>query len=1036
MLQQVLKKVSSPGAEFRGAPFWAWNAQLSPDELRRQIRFLKSMGLGGFFMHSRVGLATEYLGEEWFECIRACLDEARQNGMLPWLYDEDRWPSGAAGGKVTCDRAMRQRELCMQIIDAPSGNFVPTEKDDDVVAVFTAVRDPENPNNVSAVIRENGIPQIWKEGRSLLVFHRVIHGDNSWFNDQAYLDTMNPEAVARFIAVTHEKYRQEIGSEFGKLVPGIFTDEPNYLHNMTGNGTAWTDSLPEIFRKEYAYDLLDHLPELFCNIDRQEFSKARLDYRNLCTRLFTEAFAKLVGQWCAENKLQMTGHVLHEDDLVRQTPISGAVMRFYEHMQAPGIDLLTEHWGIFNVAKQCTSAAHQFGQTRRLTETYGCTGWDFPFAGHKALGDWQYAMGINYRCQHLAWYSMAAEGKRDYPASISYQSPWYKHYSIVEDYFGRLGAALSEGEESRRLLVLHPIESTFGWLLPSHGRHPFPLEAEQELLALTRLTNPILAANIDFDFGDEELMARHASLTPAGDLRVGLASYQSVLLPELRTIRKSTLELLTGFAAQGGFVGYYGKPPARVDGLESGEAGEAFASFRSLEPAQFAEVFTPSARQVSLADADGREIGPLLHLLKRADEHLTLFLCNYGTEFIDQQMQYGMVRDRKTAFPDVQVTVNAEDGLKVYELDLSDGSLTEVDFTYCNSHYIFHTALPALGSRLFFLTSKEIPEVRKAAPQSAAKTVSTSALPASNWEITPDDFNVLVLDHARWRVDDSNESEKSYILAIDDSLRELLGARPRGGTMVQPWLSSTKAPERELELELKYEFSCENIPATDCFLALEQPSLYDIFINGNRLIQEDCGYWCDLSLRRLHLPAEFLRQGANTILLTSRYHQYLPGLESLFLLGNFGVSADGCTLQAVPQTLSMGDWCEQGFTNYAGNLTYRTCFLHKEKPGHHFSLEIPEWRGVALLVRINSNAPRMLPWPPYSLNLDGELKDGYNVLEITVIGHRRNSHGPFYLNEKWPPWTGAAEFKRYESAKQQLVPCGILKAPVIREYKA
>jgi len=1030
MLQQVLKQVSSPGAEFRGAPFWAWNAKLSPEELRRQIRFLKSMGLGGFFMHSRVGLATEYLGEEWFDCVRACLDEARQIGMLPWLYDEDRWPSGAAGGKVTCDRAMRQRELRMQIIEVPPANFVPAENDDEIVAVFTAVVDS---NNISALIREEGIPQVWGAGRSLLVFHRVIHADSSWFNDQAYLDTMNPKAVARFIEETHEKYRQEIGGEFGRLVPGIFTDEPNYLHNMSGTGTAWTDCLPELFRREYGYDLLDHLPELFCNIAGQEFSRTRLNYRNLCSKLFTEAFAKLIGQWCSDNNLEMTGHVLHEDDLVRQTPISGAIMRFYEYMQAPGIDLLTEHWGIFNVAKQCTSAAHQFGQKRRLTETYGCTGWDFPFAGHKALGDWQYALGINYRCQHLAWYSMAAEGKRDYPASISYQSPWHSHYRMVEDYFGRLGAALSEGEESRRLLVIHPIESTFGWLLPSHGSHPFPLEAEAEMLALTRLTNPILAANIDFDFGDEELMSRHASLTPGGELRVGLASYQSVLVPELRTIRKSTLELLTGFAAHGGFVGYYGQAPARVDGFESAEAKAAFAKFRHLLPAEFAEVFTPSARQVSLTDADGREIGPLLHLLKRADDHLTLFLCNYGTEFIDQQMQYGLVRDRKAAFPDVKVTLKAEAGLTVCELDLSDGSLSKVNFVYRNGHYVFHTTLPALGSRLFFLPSSELSDVRKQTPKSAATTVGTIALPAANWDISADDFNVLVLDHARWRVDGGHDEEKSYILAIDDSLRELLGAPPRGASMVQPWLSGAKSPERELNLELKYEFACEIVPETDCFLAMERPDLYEISVNARPLLKEDCGYWCDISLRRLRLPAKFFRHGNNIILLSSRYHQYLPGLESLFLLGDFGVSADGAALQSPPLTLSAGDWCAQGFTNYGGNLTCRTSFLHQEKPGHHFSLEIPDWRGVALMLRINSNAPRMLPWPPYTLDLDGELKEGRNLLEITVIGHRRNSHGPFYLNQKWPSWTGAAEFKRYETPTRQLVPCGILQAPIIRE---
>ncbi len=1033
MLKQVLEQVASPGAEFRGAPFWAWNAKLSPDELRRQIRCMKSMGLGGFFMHARVGLNTEYLGEDWFECIRACLDEARKNGMLPWLYDEDRWPSGAAGGRVTCDRALRQRELRMQVFSTPPAKFVPAEPDDKIVAVFTAVLEKDG-IHASDIHREAGIPASWEPGHSLLIFHRIIHDDNSWFNGQSYLDTMNPDAVRRFIELTHEKYRKEIGNEFGKLVPGIFTDEPNYLHGMDTQGTAWTDAIPETFLKEYGYDLLDHLPELFRHLDGQEFSKARLDYRNLCTRLFTGAFARLIGEWCDKNSLQMTGHVLHEDDLIRQTPISGAVMRFYEYMQAPGIDLLTEHWGIFNVAKQCTSMAHQFGRARRLTETYGCTGWDFPFAGHKTHGDWQYAMGINYRCQHLAWYSMAAEAKRDYPASISFQSPWHRHFSVVEDYFGRLGAALSEGEESRRLLVIHPIESTFGWLVPFHGSYPFPKESEEELLALTRLTNPILATNIDFDFGDEEIMARHASVQANGDLSIGQAAYQSVLVPQLRTIRHSTLKLLADFAAGGGFVGYYGEAPARVDGTPSNEARDIFAKFRGLEPAEFAEVFSPSARQVSLSNPDGEEIAPLLHLLKRADDHLTLFVCNYGTEFLDNHMDYGLVRDRKLDFQDVRVAVNAQDGLQVCELDLANGALSRIDAEYRNGRYIFQTAFTALGSRLFFFAADE----KSAAGKPAAITppgpvAASTALPKAGWKVCPDDFNVLVLDHATWRIKGGTESKRCFILSIDDELRGLLGAKPRGGSMIQPWLSLEKTPERELDLELKYEFSCREVPDTDCFLAMERPELYEISVNGRPLTQEDCGYWCDVSLRRVRLPAEYFQTGDNTMILSCRFHQYLPGLESAFLLGDFGVDSDGSTLLATPKTLSLGDWCSQGFCNYAGNLTYSISLLHQEKPGRSFSLEIPDWRGVALMVRLNGNNPRMLPWPPYSLNVDSELKEGRNILEITVLGHRRNSHGPFYLAEKWPLWTGPNEFKHYETAERQLVPCGLIKAPILIE---
>ena len=122
-LKTLQHEFKNPGSLFRGAPFWAWNGKLEPDELRRQIRLMKEMGLGGFFMHSRVGLATPYLSNEWFDCIRVCCEEAEKLGMKAWLYDEDRWPSGAAGGLVTKDPKYRARSLVAPVHSLKLGDW-------------------------------------------------------------------------------------------------------------------------------------------------------------------------------------------------------------------------------------------------------------------------------------------------------------------------------------------------------------------------------------------------------------------------------------------------------------------------------------------------------------------------------------------------------------------------------------------------------------------------------------------------------------------------------------------------------------------------------------------------------------------------------------------------------------------------------------------------------------------------------------------------------------------------------------------------
>ncbi|MBR4663560.1 MAG: hypothetical protein IKO93_06775, partial [Lentisphaeria bacterium] len=73
----------------------------------------------------------------------------------------------------------------------------------------------------------------------------------------------------------------------------------------------------------------------------------------------------------------------------------------------------------------------------------------------------------------------------------------------------------------------------------------------------------------------------------------------------------------------------------------------------------------------------------------------------------------------------------------------------------------------------------------------------------------------------------------------------------------------------------------------------------------------------------------------------------------------------------------------------------------------------------------------VLPWPPYRVMLPG----GKHRIALTVYGSRRNAMGPFYCKTAWPSWTGPYQFKAREVKNRQLVPCGLLKEPVIKAVK-
>lgn len=124
----------NPTAEYRGAPFWAWNCDLEKNELLRQIDIFKEMGLGGFHMHCRDGMSTEYLSEDFMDLVKSCTKHAKENEMLAWLYDEDKWPSGFAGGYVTKDEEFRQRYITFSC--DPDYNVRPNTK---ILARFDVV---------------------------------------------------------------------------------------------------------------------------------------------------------------------------------------------------------------------------------------------------------------------------------------------------------------------------------------------------------------------------------------------------------------------------------------------------------------------------------------------------------------------------------------------------------------------------------------------------------------------------------------------------------------------------------------------------------------------------------------------------------------------------------------------------------------------------------------------------------------------------------------------------------------------------------
>lgn len=1029
---EVLRKAfQNPSSRFRGKGFWAWNSELIEPELRNQIKIMKQMGMGGFFMHARVGLKTPYLGREWFECIKACCEEARKNGMEAWLYDEDRWPSGFAGGGVTKDPRYRLKRMHLKIFS--TNKFQWTE---DILAAFSA-----KINNTAAYevkpLKRDDWPAYLNKDYLILSFSQRNAQKSANFNGTSYVDTLSEKAIEKFIELTHQRYREELNGDFGTVLPGIFTDEPHHgpvcdLNTFWMAPDAdtdhcfeipWTTRLPEYFQRWYGYDIIKHLPALFFDLEGDPISQVRHHYHDCITRLFTTSFSSQIGSWCREHNLQFTGHVLHEDPLSMQASYVGSAMRFYEHMDIPGVDTIAPVSHEYTTIKQCSSVANQLGKKVIMSEMYGATGWDYPIEGYKAIGDWQAALGVNMRCLHLQWYTMKGEAKRDYPASIFYQSPWWQDYKMLEDYFARINLISQNSTPVRDVLVIHPNESMWQLLKVRWTEDTAHKKMDQDHRDLCRW---LLEGHIDFDYADEEMLSRFGHVNTSSDfprMTVGQSSYSVILVPHLLTLRRSTLHLLMQFVTEGGSVVVVESLPGYVDACPSDEA----ISFNSLctlvefNKKSILQSLDPY-RQISIQNSHGEQIEAILYSLSILENgQRILFLVNTS---------------RKKQHKKVLIHFRAIDPESQCEQwDAQSGKFYQTPIAWDGTQGCIHTSLDACESRIYIFCGKSLQSLPIAKSKVREDAFYNMQPIEGDWSISLSEPNVVVLDYCQYKIENGPWESAKNVLLIDRIIRQQMGLAPRGGRMVQPWFQ--KAQKRQgPNIALRFSFEVKTIPVSPLYIAVEQPNYYNLRVNGYPVNNKTTGYWVDKCLGKIPLDISGMQRGQNILEMEGCYEPDV-GIESVFLLGQFGVNLKGTlpVLVKASSVLSCGDWVTQGFPFYSGSIRYSQQVQLAGIFGH-VELVIPEFAGSLIKIFINDQEIDCLGWPPYRRDIT-EYTTTQFKLSIEICSHRRNSFGPlhaFGLRPGKPNWVGPDEFVTFGDRwkdSYNLVPCGLIGLPYL-----
>ncbi|MGQ9454807.1 MAG: glycosyl hydrolase [Armatimonadota bacterium] len=582
------KKIfADPPSCYRPIPFWFWNSRLRPEELERQISDFHDKGIGGFFIHGRFGLETDYLSREWLDLVKHAVKVADKLGMEVWLYDENGFPSGIGDLKVS--RVWEFRPKFVELDD--SGEY--------------AIRTLEDPED-------------------------VVFG----------IDYLNPDAVKAFFDLTLHTYEEALGEHFGKTIKGIFTDEPTLLpwhHEINWYGqlkhtrvVVWNERIEAAMIQRLGMCAGEFLPHLFADVDEKS-PVVRDNFWEVVTELYINAFFKPYSEWCEKRGLKLTGHVLFEEGLYLNTLFQADLPRVISYLDIPGTDHLGDvtevaYGGFENTPRHLTnvqgqklvsSIAHLTNKKTVISETYGCAGWGLSLERMKCIVDWQYSLGINMLCPHAMFYSIEGFRKWDAPPSHNHTTGW-KFYKRFADYVARLSYLLTQGQHVSKIAVYYPLREFRKCYMVGSERQADRLISDTFDLC----TSVLLQLHYDYDVVPESFLAQ--ARVENGQLRIADESYSILIAPD------SVLATNAGFVVREFELtgGTWIRPPAVTGDSKRGVVADY------LESALKSSVIP----DVCITSSQGQRLENIRYVHRKLNEAHVFFFANISDSPTDARI--------------------------------------------------------------------------------------------------------------------------------------------------------------------------------------------------------------------------------------------------------------------------------------------------------------------------------------------------------------------------------------------------------------
>ncbi len=977
--ESLIKSFREPSGEYTPLLMWFWNDVITEEQITFQMEKMREQRIFNFFIHPACGCNVEYLSDRYMELIQHVVREAKRLGMYYWIYDEYEFPSGTAGGMLI-QQYPQYRKKIMRVYDRTlggPGDLVRLTSDGEFIGaqMITEKHGKNYVRDVSdqcVLTRQGELTQLdffYREcnASARLLFYfcevdRTPHpsGANRVGVDRilGYVDTLNYDAITKYIEMTHERYKQFIGEEFGKTVRGVFTDEPipHYCYHYTSVG-AWSDTFDAEFEKDHGYSLRPWLYTLW-NIEAKspEEIRAQSDYRHTIKRLFLRNFSDQVNDWCKANDLYFTGHYNGEEDLMNHLSI-GDLLDALMRMGVPGIDAIycqnlinTQE---FNVAGKVVSSAAKFsGANRTLCETYTGSGWRLRFPTMKRIANRLLMLGVNWIQYMGGFYSTGGSAKNfpfGFAPSHNYQNTLFAHYHELNNYIGGFQALSAATRPDSKVLLMIPLQQTIRdrhhWI---NGQWDAPdAFASFYDLFFINTVNALLKEGVGYDMFSENMTDKitvHDGWVEAFGYR-----YDTFIFPRMYYVNSQTRALIEKLRANHVKMIFTHELPTVDTGT-----GEPFA-------------LGFDAEQDLQADAEAYFILP--HGEYDLDAHRSALRAVIGERILNLQADEGIyLTQRSNADAQVWFLCNDSEAAACAEIDalpgmqvLTANSEAPVACTVENGRMKLRLDGWQMVAIVRDMQGSELP-VSTEAP---AWSKSTTVLDAP-YEFTTVEGNVLPLDYEMFDPETGIWEPCPFMYFAEN-----VHLRPE-----EPY-------------KLRAKFVIETMPEA-VELKAEVWNVTKLTVNGTDLeycVNDKRGSPFDYTVD----ATAMLHVGENCIEVEGIARNFSMFIRPpyLYLSGDFGVDAEKRMVEPVHRIANVG-WEQIGYPWFSGDGVFKTSFS-VEDGFEKVVLTVPT-RDIAS-VWVNGQFVGKRLWLAEEVDITTAVRPGENALEVRVTSTRANMYG-------------------------------------------